>query len=417
MENCVERLNYLIALKKTKKDANKLERDEFFYSWIGLIERDGFSEQVEGFLYNGFTYCGAKPLKEYMKKQDSQVDILRKLFQGKLYGENCASTTQILIHLLALSINESQKDLDVIATIIHKIPSALRNKEGKIYGQFDRTVKKYFLDEIRPDAEFPDFVCLVEHGLEYSNAVSFGKQMLLIIENMDIAKFSNKCKANIDKVKKWINPPKQDRGEMSEKETVEPVSELQNVACTANEESDGLQTEKAVECNSTVIVEENVIYDIETLEKKLELLAEQKQLLEKKIELNDKQSIILKKDLETKDKELSEARECIIEKNKTIHLLQMQLVEIKRQFEELQEDNLAKKQEIEQRIELIEMLRRDRSKQGDEAQKRISSKLKTYYEDFLDAEALEMSIELGENIRDQMGEIFKILNSSGISTK
>ena len=110
MESNIERLKYLISLKKEKKEANKLERDEFFLDWTNLAEEEGFSDRAEEFLYNGFTYCGSKPLKEFIKKQNCSLDIMNTLIHGKLYGNNCASTTQILIHLLALSINESQKD-------------------------------------------------------------------------------------------------------------------------------------------------------------------------------------------------------------------------------------------------------------------------------------------------------------------
>ena len=115
--------------------------------------------------------------------------------------------------------------------------------------------------------------------------------------------------------------------------------------------------------------------------------------------------------------ELCDTRKRIVEDNTCINILKTKYSELQMQLEEALKENRIQKIEIEQRIELIEMLRRDRSKQGDEAQRRLASKLRSYYEDYLDAETIEMSVELGENMRDQMGEIFKILSSAGLSVK
>ena len=68
-------------------------------------------------------------------------------------------------------------------------------------------------------------------------------------------------------------------------------------------------------------------------------------------------------------------------------------------------------------VEMVEILRRDKDKQSDETVKRIASRLRTYYMDYKGALSLEMSTDLGENMRDQLGEVFKILQDAGIIMK
>lgn len=45
---------------------------------------------------------------------------------------------------------------------------------------------------------------------------------------------------------------------------------------------------------------------------------------------------------------------------------------------------------------------------------RIRNRLKTEYQDFISAKSMEMSIDLGENMRDQLAEVFSILQSEGV---
>lgn len=45
---------------------------------------------------------------------------------------------------------------------------------------------------------------------------------------------------------------------------------------------------------------------------------------------------------------------------------------------------------------------------------RIKNKLKIEYQDFISAQNMEMSIDLGENMRGQLQEVFRILQSEGI---
>jgi hypothetical protein len=75
----------------------------------------------------------------------------------------------------------------------------------------------------------------------------------------------------------------------------------------------------------------------------------------------------------------------------------------------------AKDQEISQRTQMIEALSRDRAKQSDEQMHRLASKLKVEYRDFRDAETLEMDCDLGENMREQLKNVFSILTKAGIT--
>ena len=65
--------------------------------------------------------------------------------------------------------------------------------------------------------------------------------------------------------------------------------------------------------------------------------------------------------------------------------------------------------------ETMEMLNlRTELKESKERQNRIASGLKTYYDDLMSAKDVPMNLELGEIIRDEILEVFKVLKENGI---
>lgn len=432
MENYTERLEYLVNLKK--KEPNKLERDEFENAWTKYVKQDGFTSDAERYLYMGLRFCSAKPFKEYMKTQD-MMECLNSLYRGKLFGDNCVSTIQILFHLLAFSINEFPDRLDVIISLIKHIPSALMNKEGKVYGQADRVIKKYFLDELKTNAELPAFALLIDNGLNANTALNFAKKLETIINGMDSQNFSRRCKENIAKIALWINPPKEEKSDEAAVDSVvdtvtisvgteEVTSEevaIEQTNATEKSASESDSSEESME-NTDTVSEENVdvqtyIDEIAKLKKEITELTTSYNTACTGLSNCKSENDHLKKKVETLEKELECARREDADNHRVISELRTNEAVMKNTLGTLEQDLAAKDQEIAQRIELIDMLRRDRSKQSDESQKRIASKLRSYYADYVDAQGLEMSVDLGENMRDQLGDVFKILMSAGISVK
>ena len=147
-----------------------------------------------------------------------------------------------------------------------------------------------------------------------------------------------------------------------------------------------------------------------TLQQKIVSLQEEKQNLSNQLsscqgELQRCQRRLSQKSLTLKDTEqkLAETIQADILKDKQIANLETAVQQ--------------HRDETEKALEMVEILRRDKDKQSDETVKRIASRLRTYYMDYKDALSLEMSTDLGENMRDQLGEVFKILQDAGIIMK
>jgi chromosome segregation ATPase len=87
--------------------------------------------------------------------------------------------------------------------------------------------------------------------------------------------------------------------------------------------------------------------------------------------------------------------------------LQNKITELEQKINSLHED-------IESEKKLTKNVTGNNQRQLDAFFYRLSENLKFEYEDFKDALEADMSISLGENMRTQLGNVFKILSDSGI---
>ena len=407
MDNYKEMLEYLIELKKTKKEPNRIERDQFIEAWQKLVAYEGYSEAADIYLYSGFTYCGASVVKNYIKHSDNPLEALRTVFRGKMYGKNCANTVSILFHLMTLLMNEKNVDLLLVSEIIKRIPNALKNKEGKIYGQADRVLKKYILDELHVDV-LPSLVDFEKSGLKVAFINDFILSLDEVMSGMKVDGFSKKCVKNIRLIQEWLHPVESE---------VVPTDE--NVAIKA-ETSVGAQ-EMLMGIDSSKETEVEGLADVDTISKlevsKKKIDEAMKQLAESKYEIEKQKLLVstLKQQLADANAEKEKIRELANGRGDRITVLSGELASAKRNIEQLLQQCDQLERELQERRKMNEALSRDRAKQSDEAFNRLASKLRIEYRDFIDALDIPMDSNLGENMREQLKNVFGILIKAGIA--
>ena len=430
----IQALNDLLSLKKKKKEPNKLDRAQFSSEWTNLVDAEGFSSNAEYYLYNGFVFCGAKPLKDYMQKAGEPTSVLKKLYRGDLFKGNCASTSPILWHLFALYINESKQNLEVLISLIQEIPTAMKNKEGKVYGQADRCLKKYLFEELRPDIKFPQCQTLYEAGLKKNEAREFANVVNHIMgdKNIDYSTLKTKTKKNAIAVNEWIQSLLVSCVSEAKSITVKKEIQLKPNAQPLKGQldtpkiSDASQNTRKVLSQDTenakksaTVTKDNQL-DSEKINQLNKELQDAKKALADVTAARD-QAFTAQQEAQKKQQQLQSE---LSQRAEDLHLTekkvseQLQLLSAEKKKNEELEAALAQQKELaEKSMEMVEILRRDKEKQSDETVKRLASRLRTYYLDYKDAISLEMSIDLGENMRDQLGEVFKILQDAGIIMK
>lgn len=444
IDNNVATLEYLLKVKsEKKKEPSKIERDQFHTAWVKVSVDEGYSERAERFLYNGVSYCGAKPFKGFIDQAENKEQALQSFFTGKMYGTNAETTFRLLVHLFALLLND-KKSANMASIILMRFPHACINKEKKRLGNIEAILLKYFFAELDPKVSL---VPLTELGVKKTVFIDdFISEMEVALKNIDPSGLSKNKIANIAKVRQWIEAYRQSKTEgkalsvvSSDKEnpptlngayaedvaSEEPATEVLIVSTgnstTKRRPVQTEEVEKSMPAETDNERQTDMMVYLMTLLGKASkaAMAVKSESTQQKIKID-----ALANALEGEQNKLACANQRIVELQSTIVELQKNLSDAKSEIFVLrqtveQKDVIiaAKDAEISERIKMADVLSRDRSKQADETLQRLVSKIKVEYRDFADALDVPMSCDLGENLRLQLQSIFDILEKGGMKFK
>ena len=402
-----ERLDYLVALKKNRSHKiTKGEAAEFVSEWTNFVDHEGgFTEKAEEYLYEGIVFAGAKPFIMWVLASEDQFTALDALFKGQLFGKDSATTFRLLVSALAQLLQEELVDRNIICPIIKRIPNYSKNKDKKIIGDGHRILLKYFISEIDPKTQFPPLAELTIKEIFIKEFVELLDELLSRFDKETIVK--EKCA--ITRIKEWLHPVP------IELPTEETPIVFEGSASDGHESIDpptGNESKKTVDqllqsLNQAVSAVEIVRKLLRSYEEMVFSLQETERMLRRENATLSSQNL----NLSQQEKEL---REGINAYRNQVYLLEAKVSEMSTQNQALMEEIAKREEEISERSQMMQALSRDRSKQSEELVHRLASKLRVEYRDFKDAETLEMNCDLGENMREQVKNIFSILIKSGI---
>ena len=456
--SCVDTLEYLLKIKseKKRKDPSKIERDQFYAAWVKLAASEGYSERAERYLYNGVSYCGAKPFKQYIDQLENKEQGLQSFFAGKMYGNNAETTFRLLVNLFALLLSD-KKTAHLASVVIMRFPHACFNKDKKRLGNIEGILLNYFFAELVPNAEL---IPLVEMNVKKPVFITdFISAMETSMEKIDTSKLSKNKESNIVKVQKWIEEYRQTKvaeGKPDEAPADEavytsvndypaetPVPGAPAAAVTVLSVTPAVSTTVSVAKVEAPEEEKKPVILVTTSnevpapaveERPSDMAAFLIELLSKA----SKAATILKAEgvqqkvkidaltlaLEGEQEKIQCANQQIADQQVTIVELRKKLAAAEGDIFVLRQDVaqrdtvIAEKDaEIAERVKMADVLSRDRSKQTDEALQRLASKIRVEYRDFVDALDVPMSCDLGENLRLQLQSIFDILEKGGMKIK
>lgn len=451
MENdYVVTLDYLLKIKaeKKKKEPSRIERDEYNAAWVKLAVVEGFSERVERYLYNGVSYCGAKPFKEYLDRIENKEQAVQSFFTGKMYGTNAETTFRLLVHLLALLLND-KKTAPLTSLLIMRFPNACFNKDKKKLGNIETILLKYFFAELDYNVQLiPLTEIKVKKAIFVVEFISAMEDAMVKINTSGLSKGKV---SNIAKVKQWFEEYRQAKVEglglsnCQEKETssasAEPPNTSGETPANANHTIDLVQGENNVEETGESGAHKrepdtavDLVTDPEAENESSEMSSYLVELLGKagkaavvikaeKVQLKNKIDSLTKALEREQDKQqqacqqINELQSVVADLRKRLSDYESEIFVLKRDIEQRDSIISEKDAEISERIKMADVLSRDRNKQADETLQRVASKIKVEYRDFIDAVEVPMSCDLGENLRLQLQSVFDILEKGGMKIK
>lgn len=426
MDKYVETLDALMKAKKEKKRPTIKEKEAFRSAWLGLVADTGLVGRAEQYLYEGFAFCGAEPFYAYLIQTEDPNATLATLLGGKYYGIDSNASFRLMAHLLALMLNNNAPR-NILALIIKRLPSACVNKDKKQLGTAEKTLEKYFLAELRPDAELCPLADIGTKPVFINEFVALVSSIMDGIENAGSTK--GVVVKNIAKIRKWFADYDISQSVSADTKTDQVIPEAtknteekaRTISVADNSQEKKVQTPRVVVAQPEEKVPSDMIaYLTELLGKAAKVTTVVKaESTQQRVKID-----ALTQALEGEQNKLQGANQQIADLQDTITELRKKLSATEgdifalRQAVKQRDAVIAEKDaEIAERVKMAEVLSRDRSKQADELLQKLASKIRIEYRDFVDALDVPMSCDLGENLRLQLQSIFDILEKGGMKIK
>lgn len=384
-------LNDLIAFPK-KGDASKEKKNKYNSEMIMLFKEEGISEKSMKYFKDGFSFCGAQPLAIYLSElgETERLEMIQKLVSFNFYTMNERGITfKIDLSLLGYSLLLFPEDIRLLKEIIQNIPLSIKNKEGKIHKDAAKILEKYFLDVLTDNTQFPPIASI---GLSEQVLFEFRDSFSKVLES--IKPSSRVSLKLLNSIRNWTNSSNDDGGVHNVPIKEKALSEQDLIALRE-------------QCNQMVNA---CIIELEKnreLKKQLQFVASELSIAKNIIDEKSKEieNWIL---LDAKNKErISGLREIVNKQAAEIGQKDSELGQNQKTIESLN-DNIEKLNSV------LSVYSLDKEKSTAELLNKIAAKLKCEYMDFKDATSMEMTVDLGENLRLQLQSVFKILEKEGI---
>lgn len=428
MDKYIETLDALMKAKKEKKKKEPTikEKEAFRSAWLSLVADTGLAGRAEQFLYEGFAFCGAEPFYAYLIQTKDQNATLATMFSGKYYGIDSNVSFRLVTHLLALMLNNNAPG-NILAPIIKRLPGACVNKDKKRLGTAEKTLEKYFLAELRPDAELCPLADIGTKPVFINEFVALVSSIMDGIENAGSTK--GVVVKNIAKIRKWFADYDISQSVSADTKTDQVIPEAtkiteekaNTISVADNSQEENVQTPRAVVAQPEEKVPSDMIaYLTELLGKAAKVTAVVKaESTQQRVKIDALTQALEgeQNKLQGANQQISDLQDTITELRKKLSATEGDIFALRQTVAQRDAVIAERDTEIAERVKMAEVLSRDRNKQADELLQKLASKIRIEYRDFVDALDVPMSCDLGENLRLQLQSIFDILEKGGMKIK
>ena len=428
MDKYIETLDALMKAKKEKKKKEPTikEKEAFRSAWLSLVANTGLAGRAEQFLYEGFAFCGAEPFYAYLIQTEDQNATLATMFSGKYYGIDSNVSFRLVTHLLALMLNNNAPG-NILAPIIKRLPGACVNKDKKRLGTAEKTLEKYFLAELRPDAELCPLADIGTKPVFINEFVALVSSIMDGIENAGSTK--GVVVKNIAKIRKWFADYDISQSVSADTKTDQVIPEATKIteekantmSVADNSQEEKVQTPRVVVAQPEEKVSSDMIaYLTELLGKAAKITTVVKaESTQQRVKIDALTQALEgeQNKLQGANQQISDLQDTITELRKKLSATEGDIFALRQTVAQRDAVIAERDTEIAERVKMAEVLSRDRNKQADELLQKLASKIRIEYRDFVDALDVPMSCDLGENLRLQLQSIFDILEKGGMKIK
>lgn len=396
-------------------------------------DKQAFSQEINRILKEEGLTLELVPYLSYAVKCDSIKNII--VWNNSLPSENQISNAQkivdminnssigngdrfrIYMNLLVYQLNRLNANNEVIKTLLsYVVDTSYNTKKTKRLSDIGKIFKSAFVDKMDENIKIPSLTSLYPDNYSYVCRLAelFG-EMISDLDNSITLKSKEQEKKCKQLLKDWLKE--------------QQINDSEKNSIVAEKSADTNVADKQKSAASTEIAEATLKDASETMPKPTERVFKTlyaKQLYDLAIRIEESEQIKrdIEKELREKRYDLSNIRkeydelkrkysgkstECL-SKDNTISELEKQIREMNNKIKEMSD-------KITRQAETMGTIKDSQGRETSEKLNNIASSLKRFYVDYQLSVGMEMTIDLGETMRDMVEDIFKKLEKCGIDIK
>lgn len=368
----IETMNALLQQNERILYPNADSQHSYAKNWILYVQNNGLDQTALEYLYSGSKLQSGCAFVKFWETQARPAQLIQKLIEfARPDQEGAGRLNYLAVQFSVLgNLLSAGAPADQLRALISSLEKLARKSKGGYNHNAGIRIREDFLPYIILSAVLPPYSSL---GLPEKVQSGFAEMLISLTKNTSAKRWTKDRLAARDKICTWVSANEadgleatfsvRDTDEISKPENTLPVGPSGSGVSTRDS---SFQSRSADLASAVKVLQELVPY-VASLE---ETAAVQKR------ELAELKSAAPATEMITRITELE--------------------------------------QQLKEKSTLIDVIQQDNKASFSEHTEQLEEKLAREYEDFCSAESLAMSVMLGENLRDQLRQVFAALHDYGL---
>ena len=410
-----------ISMSKKKNDISNTRKREFRVELENALKEVGLTEETVRYIITCASLGSAISFRNWIRNMDEvQInELYTQLASTKAFQENAnMNTARFLLTLIIANMGDDMKFSFITADAIRRVPDLLLTKEGKVAANANKIIIFNFIEYV---GVYKKWYALKELGLSDIER----KQFVSIIRRAaeEYKPRNEDQRYAIRNLSEWLKGETMEMEEITHVEPDEKAFAGEVTDTTPNKVMTGEMQGHQIRQNQS----QNYIHKGDdckpaterksTAAKRLLEIASYVEAVETDCDRIKAEFETIRKEKENFQRLYDRARQSIKEKEESFAKLEETLKETRKQLDE--KDKMIEELEasIQKQSDVYTIYSTDSESKHAEKMNAIAARLRGEYKDFLESKTMEMTIDLGLNLQDQLEEVFNILMNNGIDIK
>lgn len=389
------------ASADTKKSLNKEEQKKYRSILFEMLKEEGMNDENVYFITSGIRFKSANTFATWCCGLQSEAQMTAYEFLVKSRAFNSmdnAVKLRFALMAIAYFISEQNANQIIVCDLFHSIVDYSLKKDGKRLSDTGKIFHHNFMNELKHGAKLP---AISEFGFSQEYNLALIEFLNQAVESISPKGDEEITRRNI--LRDWVKKNSVVNG-LSDRKT-------ENAKKTESGKQD--VSSSCTEAPKTVSDRENS--DIKgPLAKKIMEFA-------MKVDVYEQSLQNLSDEVKQKEKELAKCKMQVEKTEELYKISSKENAELRSRLQQLTEEMAelrTREQELQDRVSrqssVIDIIDEDKDRSLVEFKNQIASALKKTYNEFVIAMAMDMTVDLGLNMRDSLDDVFRKLKKQGI---